>query len=266
MDCPHCESKNTRILPKKTQLGYDQFKCRDCTKQFNERTGTPFNYLEYRSEIVMLAIHYYYRFKTSLNDVVELMAMRNIFLSHQTVHNWVQTFGVELGLKLREIRKGKVGDKWNIDATYIKLNGEWCYLYRAIDREGNLVDVYLSQTRDQKAAEAFFNQAIETTGVIPKQVTTDKEPALYPAIENTFGESVEHRDVKYLNNLIEQEHRGIKSRYKVMKGFKSFMSALIFCTAFEEIRQFFKSKARTRAEQRGILASKFLEFNEIITA
>lgn len=92
----------------------------------------------------MLAVYYYYRFKVSLDDVVELMLIRNIHLSHQTVHNWVQTFGVELGLNLRTRRYKQVSNKWHVDATYLRIEGRWCYLYRAIDKEGNLVDVYLS--------------------------------------------------------------------------------------------------------------------------
>ena len=119
-------------------------------------------------KVVMIAVHYYFRFKVSLDDVVELMVMRGFHLSHQTVHNWVQTFGVDLGLKLRERRKGKAGKKWHVDATYIKVDGFWCYLYRAIDKEGNLVDVYLSDVRDKAVAKAFFKQAQNTTGVIPE--------------------------------------------------------------------------------------------------
>ncbi len=147
----------------------------------------------------MMAVPYYYRFKVSLDDVVELMAMRNISLSHQTVHNWAQTFGVELGLKLRKCRNGKCGiasgaqAKWHADATYISIKGHWYYLYRAIDKEGNLVDVYLSDLRDQAAAEAFFKQAEKTTGITPEQITIDKEPALYPEIQNVFGKSTKHR-------------------------------------------------------------------------
>ena len=116
----------------------------------------------------------------------ELMAIRGLYISHQTVHNWVQTFGVEIGMKLRTRRKGQSGNKWHTDATYVKIAGNWCYLYRAIDREGNLVDVYLSDTRDQVAAENFFKQAQVTTNITPIQITTDKEPALYAAIENIF--------------------------------------------------------------------------------
>lgn len=148
-------------------------------------------------------------------------------------------------------------------ATYVKISGHWSYLYRAIDKEGNLVDVYLSDARDLDAAEHFFAQAKQTSGVIPDQITTDKKKAFYQAIENEFGESTKHRDSKFMNNIIEQDHRDIKSRHDVMKGFKSFFSALIFCTAFEEIRQFFRMKNKTRAEKRRIIASKIEGFNNL---
>ena len=214
----------------------------------------------------MMAINYYYRFKVSLDDVVQLMAMRGFYLCHQTIHNWVQTFGVELGLKLRVRRKGKNNKKWNIDATYIKIEGHWCYFYRAIDKEGDLVDVYLSDIRDQDAAETFFRQVQNTTEITPEQITTDKEPALYPAIKNIFGSATKHRDSKYMNNVIEQDHRGIKSRCRVMKGFKNIFCALKFCTVFEEIRQFFRLKNKTRAERRRIIAPKIISFNNLFTA
>ena len=114
----------------------------------------------------------------------------------------------------------------------MRIEGRWCYLYRAIDKEGNLVDVYLSDVRDQAAAEAFFVQAAKTTGIYPEQITTDKEAALYPAIDNTFGDYTTHRDNKHMNNRLEQDHREVKSRTGPMKGFKDIICALIFCTAF----------------------------------
>lgn len=98
---------------------------------------------------------------------------------------------------------------------------------------------------------------------MPIQITTDKEAGLYPAIKNVFDKTTKHRDSKYKNNVIEQNHRGIKSRYKVMKGFKNPFCAVIFCTAFEEIRQFFRMKNKTRAERRRIVASKIKNFNEL---
>ena len=263
MDCPHCLSNKTRQLDKKTNLGYQKFYCRTCFKQYNERTGTKLNFIEFTTEVVMLVAYHYFRFKVSLDDVVELMALRGFSLSHQTVHNWVQTFGVTLGRKCRARRKGKAGKKWHVDATYLKIEGRWCYFYRAIDKEGNLVDVYLSNVRDQAAAEAFFSQAQETTGGIPEQITTDKEPALYPAIRNAFGKNTKHRDSQYKNNIIEQHHRGIKSRYRPMKSFKNIFCALVFCTAFEEIQQLFRMKNKTRSERRQLLAPKFQEMNKL---
>ena len=263
MNCPHCDSGNILLCKTKTVLGYTKYRCRDCEKQSNERTNSPLNFVQYPTEVVMLTVHYYYRFRNSLDDVVELMQMRGISLSHQTVHNWTQTFGVELGLKLRKRRHGKNGKKWHTDATYIRVEGRWCYLYRAIDKSGNLVDVYLSDRKNKAAAEKFFKQAQKTTGVQPKQVTTDKEAALYPAIKKAFKRKTKHRDSRYMNNLIESDHRGTKSRLSVMKGFKNIFCALKFCTVFEEIRQLFRMKNKTRSKKRGLLTSKIYEFNEI---
>ena len=96
MDCPHCQSKSIREIKRKTALGYKQYQCCECHRQHNERSGTKLNFIEYPTEVVMIAVHYYFRFKVSLDDVVELMAMRGFYLSHQTVRNWVQTFGVHL--------------------------------------------------------------------------------------------------------------------------------------------------------------------------
>lgn len=127
MDCPHCHAKSTRILNQKTTLGYDQYHCCDCGKQFNERSGFALNFIEFSTEVVMMVVHYYYRFKVSLDEVVELMVMRGFHLSHQTIHNWVQTCGVKLGLKCRARRQGKAGKKWHVDPTYLKIKGHWCY-------------------------------------------------------------------------------------------------------------------------------------------
>lgn len=123
--------------------------------------------------------------------------------------------------KPHERRKGKTSKKWYVDATYIRIEGRWCYFYRAIDKKNNLVDVYLSNVRDKAAAEAFFNQAQKTVDIIPNQITTDKEPALYPAIKTVFDNDTKHHDSQYMNNRIEQDHRAIKSRVEAMKGFKN---------------------------------------------
>ena len=260
MNCPACTSEETRTLTSLTAMGYKKHKCYSCLSQFNERTGTQFNFIEYRTEIVLLVVYHYYRFKLSLDDVVELMALRNIYLSHQTVHNWVHTFGVDLGVRLRDARRGNVGQKWHVDSTEIKVQGRKCYFYRCIDKEGNLVDVYLSDTKNQDAAEEFFTQCRDLSETDPEMITTDKEPALYPAISETFGERTKHRDVKYMNNRIEQDHRAVKSRYRAMKGCKDEFHALRFLGAFEEVRQLFNMKKKTRADRRELLPSKIQQY------
>ena len=262
MDCPHCDSNCTSLLKSQMNLGYQQYRCNHCHKQFNERTNTPYNVIEYPTEMVTLTVYFYYRFRNSLDDVVELMALRNIHLSHQTVYNWVHRFGVSLVKQFRKNRHGKSGPKWHVDPTYIRVEGRWCYLYRAIDKAGNLVDVYLSDVRDQEAAAQFFLQAESTTGITPDQITTDKEPALESAIEDVFGNGTRHRSNKYLNNRLEAHHCKTKSRLSPMKGFKNIFSALRFCVTFEEIRQFFRMPS-PRLQGRRFLASKIQEFFQI---
>ena len=263
MNCPECSSKNTTRLKKPTSLGYKQFRCTGCRKQFNERTGSVYNFLEFPTDVVMLTLFYYYHFKSSLVDVTKHMALRGVFLSHETVRLWSQKAGTDVGLKLRSRRRGQCSKKWHMDVTYLKIKGYDAYLYRAIDKAGNLIDVYLSDKRDRKSAEAFFKACEKTTGVHPIQITTDKEPAFPGAIKSALGDDVKHRDSKYMNNRIEQNHRGTKSRTNPMKGFKDSWCAMIFCHVFEEIRQFFYMPNKTTSERRKLFGPKFQEFSKV---
>jgi putative transposase len=129
---------------------------------------------------------------------------------------------------------------WHVDETYVKVAGEWCYLYRAIDRDGTLVDVYLSETRDMAAAKAFLRSARSVTQVEPEQVTTDGHTSYPKAIADELGTNVDHRTSQYKNNVIEQDHRGVKGRYRSMRGFKNFDAAHRFCHAFDEVRNFLR--------------------------
>jgi putative transposase len=116
--------------------------------------------------------------------------------------------------------------------TDLKVQGRWCYLYRAIDRSGALVDVLFSEHRDRAAAQAFFRSAQAVTGITPDRVTTDGHAGYPWAIRTTLGKAVRHRTSRYLNNRLEQDHRDIKGRYRSMRGFKSPRSAARFCRAY----------------------------------
>jgi putative transposase len=122
----------------------------------------------------------------------------------------------------------------------VKVGGRWCYLYRAIDADGNLVDSMLSATRDIDAAQRFFTRALAVVGHAPEKVTSDGHDAYPRAIRETLGPNVQHRTSHYLNNRLKQDHRGIKQRYYPMRGFGSVAAAARFCTAHDELRDHFR--------------------------
>ncbi|WP_247881489.1 IS6 family transposase [Skermanella sp. TT6] len=175
---------------------------------------------------------------TSIHPALTLI--RGIVFTHEAVRDWEARLAPLLAEGLRQRRAGKAGRCWYVDETYLKIAGEWCYLYRAIDRDGNLVDVYLSETRDMAAAKAFFRSAKAVTRVEPQQVTTDGHTSYPKAIAGELGTDVDHRTSQYKNNVIEQNHRGIKGRYRPMRGFKIFKAAHRFCRAFDEVRNFLR--------------------------
>jgi transposase-like protein len=161
--------------------------------------------------------------------------------THEAVRDWEAKLAPHITEELRKARQGKVGKSWYTDEIYLRLAGRWCYLYRAIDRAGNFVDVRFSKTRDRAAAEAFFASARAVTGSTPQRVTTDGHDAYPGAIKAELGERVTHRTSRYRNNHLEQDHRGIKGRYRPMRGFKSVKAAHRFCCAYDEVRHFLRS-------------------------
>jgi len=212
MQCVSCGSTQVTELKNNTEQGYSQWRCRDCRKHFNERSDGSFSRISYRTEIGILVIYHRLRFKLSLDDIVELMSTRNIFISHQTVQNWVQWFGPLLGTELQKFRRNRNGKKWHVDHTEIKVSGRACYFYRCFDKDVDLVDVMLSDDKSHDTAEAFFDQCHDTAGFEPEMITTDKEVALESGLKSVFGKRVTHRKSKYMNNRLEKDHRAPKSR------------------------------------------------------
>jgi len=264
MNCPYCAAATTRKRAKKTKLGYAIFFCPQCRSTFNERTATPFNYLEVPTDVVLLVVLWRLRYKLSLRDVAEMFLVRGFVFTHETVRDWEERFAPLIADHLRTKRHGQAGKSWYVDETYIKVRGKWCYLYRAIDHNGNLVDSRLSEKRDMDAAKQFFAQALAVVGHAPETVTTDGHRSYPRAVRETLGYEVVHRTNVYLNNRIEQDHRGIKQRYYPMRGFGSFASAARFCRAFDEVRQFFR--VRITMEQKISLAQKRETFHQQLDA
>jgi putative transposase len=201
--CPHCAATATVEQPRRTALGYRTFRCPACRRICNERTGTPYNHLQYPTDLVLLVVLWRLRYKLSLRDLAEMFLARGFVFSHEAVRDWEARFAPLLTVRLRAKRRGQAGVKWHADETYVKVNGAWCYLYRAIDRGGNLVEALLSETRDRAAAQRFFAAALEVAGQAPTQVTTDGHDSYPRAIRETLGDGVLHRTSRYKNNRIE---------------------------------------------------------------
>jgi putative transposase len=240
MSCPHCHSTSVSKRKLRTSLGYRTFFCTDCDRRFNERSGTPFNDLQFPTDTVLRAVLWRLRYKLGFRDVAELLLQRGFEVSYETIRVWEFRFAPLVSENLRAKRRGTAGHSWYLDETYIKVSCRWRYLYRAIDREGNLLDSMLSEHRDKHAARRFLRGLIDSTGQKPLRMTTDKHPAYTKAIRWIIGRKVLHRHNQYLNNRIEQNHRGIKQRYYPMLGFKQFESASRFCTAFDELRNYLR--------------------------
>jgi putative transposase len=152
------------------------------------------------------------------------------------------------------------GTRWHADETYLEVNGRWRYLYRAIDREGNLIEALLSEQRDMDAARRFLAAALASVGHAREQVTTDGHDAYPGAIREALGPAVTHRCSRYKNNRIAQDHRRVKQRYYPMRGFGGFVSAARFRPAFAEQRHYFRAAARS--SERVPLADQRCRFRE----
>ncbi|WP_034996134.1 IS6 family transposase [Beijerinckia mobilis] len=182
-------------------------------------------------EIIILCVRWYLRFKLSFRDLVEMMAERGISLAHTTIMRWIQCYVPEFEKRWNRFAC-RAGASWRVDETYVKIKGKWTYLYRAVDKEGKTVDFLLRAKRDIAAAKAFFRKAFKSQGRLPEKITLDGYQASHRAAreflnEHQGGERTKIRSSKYLNNIIEQDHRPVKLRLGPMLGLKRFWSAKI---------------------------------------
>ena len=189
-------------------------------------------------EIISHCVWLYFRFPLSFREVEELMLERGVIVPYETVRRWCLKFGQAYANSLRR-RRPRPGGKWHLDEVFVKINGERKYLWRAVDQDGNVLDILVQSRRDKAAARRFFRKLMKKTRSVPRVVVTDKLRS-YGAAHREVMPSVEHRSHKGLNNRAENSHQPTRQRERAMKGFRSAGGAQRFLAAFSGISPHFR--------------------------
>lgn len=208
-----------------------------------------FKWRHFQAEIILLNVRWYCRYALSYRDLEEMMQERGVEVDHSTINRWVLKYAPELDKRIRPYLRS-TNDSWRVDETYIKVKGRWKYLDRAVDSLGNTLDFLLSAKRDAKAAERFLRKTLNAAHTQePRVINVDKNAAYPPAVDELKAEeqlpkATKLRQVKYLNNLIEQDHRFIKRLTKPGMGFGSFNTARRTLRGFEAMNMIRKGQVR----------------------
>src|SRR5215510_11797260 len=229
-----------------------------------ETMAISFKGTHFPKEVILMGVRWYVAYPLSTRHVEELLEERGVELDHATIGRWVIKYSPLLEEAFHR-RKRPVWVSWRMDETYIKVKGQWRYLYRAVDKQGQTIDFLLTKERDEQAAKRFLIKAIRRHGV-PEKITIDGSAANEAAIKSyneEHGTAIAIRKVKYLNNIVEQDHRGVKRVTRPMLGFKSFTAAQDTLVGIELMHMIRKKqmvleerdKGRTAAEQFYALAA-----------
>ena len=200
-------------------------------------------------DVILVCIRWYAAYPLSYRHLEEIMQERGVVVDHSSINRWAIRFLPLLETAFRK-HKHAVGTSWRMDETYIRVNGAWKYLYRAVDKQGQTVDFLLTAKRDAAAARRFFEKAIRHNTVSDK-VTMDKSGANQAALEQLNKEReipITIRQVKYLNNIVEQDHRAIKRITRPMLGFKSFRAARAILAGIELMHMIRKGQFMLKGE------------------
>jgi len=207
----------------------------------------------YPKDIILWAVRWYCRYGLSYRDVEEMLTERGVPVDHSTVYRWVQRYGPELDQRTRWYRQ--VGDwraqSWRVDETYLRIGGRWCYLYRAITSAGDTLDFYLSTRRTTASAKKFLGKTLRSSAhdMPPRVINTDNDAALAAAITDLKAEglcatTVQHRQMKYLNNRIEGDHGRLKRILGPKCGFKTPTTAYRTLKGMEAMHALRKGQGR----------------------
>lgn len=218
-----------------------------------EFTGSHF-----AKEIILWGVRWYVAYPISYRQLEEMMKERGVSVDHSTLNRWVIKYAPEIEKQFRR-RQRPVGRSWRLDETYIRVKGKWEYLYRAVDKEGRTVDFLLTPQRDRAAAEAFLRKAIRNQE-LPEKITIDQSGANTVAIKSynrAHKTAIAIRQCKYLNNLVEQDHRAVKRLVRPMLGFKSFWAARCTVAGIEVMHAIRKGQLMNTGEEYQTPAEQF---------
>ncbi len=229
-------------------------------------SSQPFKWRHFQAEIILLNVRWYCRYPLSYRNLEEMMAERGLEVDHSTINRWVLDYAPELDRRCRPHLRN-TNDSWRVDETYVKAKKQWKYLYRAVDSEGNTLDFLLTAKRDANAAKRFFIKALKAAHTQnPRVINVDKNPSYPPAIEqlkksSTLAEDTELRQVKYLNNMVEQDHRGVKHLINPGMSFGSFNSARRTIKGYEAMNMI--RKGQIQNVEKGDVMGQICFINQI---
>ena len=224
-----------------------------CTGSPIMPSDNPFKWRQFEPALILQCVRWYLRYALSYHDLEDMMRERGLCVDHTTIYRWVQRYAPEIDKRCRPFLR-RTNDSYRIDETYVRVAGAWTYLYRGVDSNGDTLDCLLRATRDRKAAIAFFRKTLGAAHTTPPRVVTvDKNPAYPVAFEAVRHEGLVRprsnlRQCKYLNNIIEQDHRFIKRRTRPMLGFKRFTTAWRTLRGIEIMHALRKGQARWMAK------------------
>jgi putative transposase len=207
--------------------------------------ANPYKNHRFPAEIISHGIWLYYRFCLSYRDVEELLFARGIIVMYEAIRKWCRKFGQPYANALRQ-RRPRPGDKWHLDEVFLTIKGKRHYLWRAVDEEGNILDILVQRRRDKKAAKTFFRKLLKGLTYVPRVIVTDQLKS-YGAAKREVLPSVEHRQHRYLNNRAENSHQPTRQRERRMQGFKSPGHAQQFLAAYGLIAQHFRPRRHRMA-------------------
>jgi IS6 family transposase len=237
--------------------------CQAQERSFTHEPTNPFQWRHFEAEIILLCVRWYLRYPLSYRHLEEMMSERGLSVDHTTIYRWVQHFAPELDRRCRAHLKATT-DSWHVDETYVKVKGTWMYLYRAVDAAGNTLEFRLSPTRDAEAAKRFFHKTLEASHTVtPRVITVDKNAAYPKALTElkaagAVPDSCELRQVKYLNNVVEQDHRIIKRLVKPGLGFFAFETAWRTLQGYEAMHMIRKGQVKGMGKGDGRQQARFI--------